>query len=541
MIKKEFRKKITAGIITLIIIALIISILIPPAMSISLTIGDTSPTTGLTVGDDVTFSNVNITIENIERIPLVILNFTIFNNNDEEVTNVEFYINGTIKSGCDYFKVTIAESSLNNLANWYTYGYGYGYDYNDGYGYLWNETNQKGYGYGYGDSTKTEITLSYTIVYTTIESGSDFYAKLFAEATHDGVTKIFSSGESAPFSVDAVTPPSPPSSPPSTAPTARHGGPYTGKVGIPVQFDGSASTAVSGRTITSYSWTFGDGASVTGATPTHTYTTAGTYTVRLTVTDNQGETGTATTTATITEIKKENASQDVIDQILQDYNITLDEPFYAIDTTGDGKLDTFVDPNNLLYFIRHATVDGDRIFLLATQDGDMPEFFWNPETDEIIPVTSTDAEVSEPVVDEAAKEITIEITVEKADWIYIKLIDPYPLDEYPDFTLTITTADGRVISSDMIWRENGFIYILDDPDVQYQLIYGYDELPADLIPPEPEPEPEPAVGIPIWIYIIGLVALIIIIIVVALFKTGYLYVEEDEGKKTDKKSKRKKK
>ncbi|MDN3352514.1 PKD domain-containing protein [Actinomadura sp. DC4] len=56
-------------------------------------------------------------------------------------------------------------------------------------------------------------------------------------------------------------------------------------------FDGTGSSDSDG-TIASYAWDFGDGATGTGATPQHTYTGAGTYTAKLTVTDNRG--GTAT-------------------------------------------------------------------------------------------------------------------------------------------------------------------------------------------------------------------------------------------------------
>jgi len=81
-------------------------------------------------------------------------------------------------------------------------------------------------------------------------------------------------------------------------PTANAGGPYTGVVGTPVQFNGSGSFDGDGF-ITAYSWNFGDGTSGTGSTPTHTYAAAGLYTVTLTVTDNDGLTGTATSTANI--------------------------------------------------------------------------------------------------------------------------------------------------------------------------------------------------------------------------------------------------
>ncbi|WP_020392515.1 collagenase [Kribbella catacumbae] len=53
-------------------------------------------------------------------------------------------------------------------------------------------------------------------------------------------------------------------------------------------------------TIASRAWNFGDGTSSTATNPTKTYTTAGTYTIQLTVTDNQGATGTTSQQFTVT-------------------------------------------------------------------------------------------------------------------------------------------------------------------------------------------------------------------------------------------------
>jgi len=62
-------------------------------------------------------------------------------------------------------------------------------------------------------------------------------------------------------------------------------------------FDGSGSVAVGGATIVSYAWAFGDGQlGGPSAQPstTHPYSATGTYSVRLTVTDDRGRVGTST-------------------------------------------------------------------------------------------------------------------------------------------------------------------------------------------------------------------------------------------------------
>ncbi len=83
-------------------------------------------------------------------------------------------------------------------------------------------------------------------------------------------------------------------------PVANAGGPYSGAANVAIDFTGAASRDPDGSVV-SYLWSFGDGAEASGATAMHSYAAAGTYTVRLTVTDNDGLTNAASTTAQVTD------------------------------------------------------------------------------------------------------------------------------------------------------------------------------------------------------------------------------------------------
>ncbi len=88
--------------------------------------------------------------------------------------------------------------------------------------------------------------------------------------------------------------------PPNVPPTAAIGSSGSGGVApYAVTFDGSASSDPDGS-IVSYLWDFGNDRTATTAVASANYTQPGTYTARLTVTDNVGGTGTATKVIVVT-------------------------------------------------------------------------------------------------------------------------------------------------------------------------------------------------------------------------------------------------
>jgi PKD repeat protein len=86
-------------------------------------------------------------------------------------------------------------------------------------------------------------------------------------------------------------------------PVADPGGPYQGVSGIPIPFDGGASSDPDGGAL-GFEWVFGDGMGSTSANPLHAYSHAGTYNVSLTVRDTGDPPGVAvaSTTASVIDV-----------------------------------------------------------------------------------------------------------------------------------------------------------------------------------------------------------------------------------------------
>lgn len=99
-----------------------------------------------------------------------------------------------------------------------------------------------------------------------------------------------------------------PTEPANAAPTAAFSPAVSG---MTVSVDGAASTDPDGSVV-AYAWDFGDGATGSGAASSRTYAAAGTYTVRLTVTDDAGATGTTARTITVPAAAGEEPASQVL-------------------------------------------------------------------------------------------------------------------------------------------------------------------------------------------------------------------------------------
>ena len=392
MERRSLKKQGLALGISISLVALIFFILTPPATAVYLHPGTPDPRS-VSRGGIVTFNNVNFTIRGAEAIPVEFLKFTIYNSDGDDHAWVKFNITGTIISSSGTFSIPTVVGAEG--IPYQSSGYFYGYDERTG----WNES---GYpydsGYGYGDAHESNITITYTIQYTTTTVGVGFYAKL---SVRSGSTHTYESIASDPFVV-----------------TTTGGGDDDDDDVVADDDDDDVADDDD---------------------------------------DDEGEQGTQT-------------SEDNVNDINEEYGVELEEPFYANDTDGDGKVDTLTDPNGVLTQVQNTTINGNTAILVSTDDDEIPEFFWDAESDTVTSITHSPGTVSDEEIDPENETLTITVTVEKEEsqWIYLDIAD-----NYPDYAVTIKTSDGRTISSDMLWRENGKIYVLDDPDTEYLLIYSY--------------------------------------------------------------------
>jgi len=172
-------------------------------------------------------------------------------------------------------------------------------------------------------------------------------------------------------------------------PVADPNGPYTAGPGDDwtVTFDGSASydtdTQGPAPDITKYEWDFGDGTTGTGMNPTHTYygpeNNVMTYTVTLTVTDNDafaGEEATDTATTTVTLLAEDNDPPLIQIQSPEDgsnVNGNVNVVWYAIDDKCPGGQNLPIS----LYYGQGSSMRLIEEDLFNNIDDERGEYTWN--------------------------------------------------------------------------------------------------------------------------------------------------------------------
>ena len=132
-------------------------------------------------------------------------------------------------------------------------------------------------------------------------------ALLLAGCGGDGGVDTTPAVSEAPTSTPAPPPPPPPP-PPNKAPVASFtAAPSEGTTDTVFGFDAGASADTDG-TVASYLWDFGDGTSATGRTASTRYAEPGTYTVTLTVTDDDGAEASATRPVAVSQASAQSSA-----------------------------------------------------------------------------------------------------------------------------------------------------------------------------------------------------------------------------------------
>ena len=139
--------------------------------------------------------------------------------------------------------------------------------------------------------------------------------------------------------------------------------PTSGVAPLGVSFNASNSSDSDGSII-SYAWDFKDGNTGNGETINHTFSSTGSYSVKLTVTDNEGATDSVTKTITVTQtitfckIGISYIADDGLAVVLNSLSITekIGSYQYAIDyTLTNNTLDKVIDEGTFKMYYKNES------------------------------------------------------------------------------------------------------------------------------------------------------------------------------------------
>jgi PKD repeat protein len=234
----------------------------------------------------------------------------------------------------------------------------------------------------------------------------------------------------------------------------------TGEAPLSISFDASASADADGS-IVSFSWNFGDGNTAAGALVEHSFLTAGTFSVTLTVTDNQAATTSSSQQITVTEPGNPNPEPNAIPvsagvvlplrraEIEQDFSeLGIDAVYFATQQTGNtalkfagtitqsanGNFSYSATPTDRLQILFN---DGLRLeYFISNLQGD----FSQPDGERFIRKAHT---FSYRLVTSEGTDVTVSLN--RANGIFSNTVTGQLVDADITYEVNTTTA-GQVIS-----------------------------------------------------------------------------------------------
>lgn len=179
--------------------------------------------------------------------------------------------------------------------------------------------------------------------------------------------------------------------------------------------------------------------------------------------------------------------------------VGVSEDTFLVDDDGDGVVDRIEDESGRVG-TEHAVGDTEFFVLVDRETGNQAVF--DAKTGQAAPLVPVAEEVTQVTVlapedrmplpasggpdDAAAGEVPVPevveqvaVTVPKATgWIKVSIPDPAPGKPVGG----LVRSDGLVLSTDQVWRSEGKVHFIDDPEVTYVLSFT------------PSAESGPAVG-----------------------------------------------
>jgi PKD repeat protein len=171
----------------------------------------------------------------------------------------------------------------------------------------------------------------------------------------------------------------------NSQPTANAGGPYSGNVGAPVAL--SCVGADPDLDALTYAWDFGDGASSAQQHASHSYSAAGSYEAKCTVTDSHGAFASSTATVTVTANTAPTPAQetekigDTIDKLVSGgaipssvggpLNTSIDAAVASLEkgnkTAASGQLNAFINKVEQMVKTKKMTAAQGAALIAAAQ------------------------------------------------------------------------------------------------------------------------------------------------------------------------------